>query len=150
MINIPGGLRYLWAGPATLVGLGFAVLGRATGGRVRRVDGVVEAHGGAVTWLLRRAVPLQNGALALTLGHVVLGRDAATLDRTRRHERVHVAQFERWGFFFFPAYGLATLAAWARGQRPYRDNAFERAAYDAERLPPSAPDRATPPPFPTA
>ena len=143
-------IRYFWAAPATLVGLSVAALGRATGGKVRRVDGVVEAHGGAVTWLLRYAVPLRGGALALTLGHVVLGRDAAALDRTRRHERAHVAQFERWGILFFLAYGVATVVAWARGQRPYRDNAFERAAYDAEHLPPGVPGRAAAPPFPTA
>ena len=125
-------LRYLWAAPASALGLALAGGARLTGGRVRVVDGVVEAHGGAVAWALRHAVPLAGGAAAITFGHVVLGRDERALDRTRAHERVHVAQYERWGPFFLPAYALASLAAWARTGRAYRDNRFEREAYDAD------------------
>ena len=44
---------------------------------------------------------------------------------------VHVRQCERWGPLFLPAYGVASLVAWARGKRPYLDNRFEREAYDA-------------------
>lgn len=85
-----------------------------------------------MSWGLRRLVMPPRGASALTLGHVVLGRDAEALHRTRRHERVHVAQYERWGPFFLPAYALASLIAVLSGRRAYRDNAFEREAYAAD------------------
>lgn len=64
----------------------------------------------------------------MTLGHVVLGCNAQTLQITRRHERVHVAQCERWGPLFIPAYLFASLLALLRGRHPYRDNHFEREA----------------------
>ncbi|MEZ6196296.1 MAG: hypothetical protein R3F20_11320 [Planctomycetota bacterium] len=108
-----------------------ARLGRGGGARV--VAGVLEVHGGGVSWGLRRLVPLPGGAAAITLGHVVLGRDAATLERTRRHERVHVRQYERWGPFFLPAYFAASLAARGRGGNAYRDNRFEREAFAADK-----------------
>ncbi len=66
----------------------------------------------------------------MTLGHVVLGLNPSTLEATRAHERVHVRQCERWGPFFLPAYGLASLLAAVRGGDAYRDNRFEREAYD--------------------
>lgn len=124
---------YLWAGPNTLVGLGIAALTQVTGGRVSRVEGVVEVTGGAAAWLLRNAVPLPGGAMALTLGHVVLARDEDAAARTRRHERVHVAQYERWGPAFVPAYALASVLAYLRGHHGYRDNRFERPAFGVER-----------------
>jgi hypothetical protein len=63
---------------------------------------------------------------AIALGHVVIARDAAALDDTRAHERVHVAQAERWGPLFVPAYLMAGVVAWARGGGAYTDNVFER------------------------
>lgn len=125
-------LRYLWASPNTLTGLAFAVVAVAAG-RARLVDGVLEAHGPWLRWILRRIVPLRGGALAITLGHVVIGRDRRTLEETRDHERIHVAQYERLGPLFIPAYFAASLWALARGGHPYFDNAFERQAIDAER-----------------
>jgi hypothetical protein len=122
---------YLWALPTTAVGLLFLPLALITGGRARRVNGVLELHGGAVTWFLRHCTFLRGGASAMTLGHVVLGQNESLLAATRDHERVHVRQCERWGPLFLPAYGVATLVALLRGRRPYRDNAFEREAYDA-------------------
>ncbi len=65
----------------------------------------------------------------MTLGHVVLGRDPAALDQSRAHERVHVAQCERWGVAFLPAYACASALAWLRGGDAYFDNAFEREAW---------------------
>lgn len=121
-------LAYLWALPTTAPGLVLAALARATGGRVQRVDGTLEACGGAVGWLLAR-VPIEGGAGAMTLGHVVVGRDARALDRCRAHERVHVRQAERWGPLFLPAYAVASGWAWLRGGDAYLDNAFEREAY---------------------
>ncbi|MGH7729619.1 MAG: hypothetical protein ACRENJ_00010, partial [Candidatus Eiseniibacteriota bacterium] len=58
-----------------------------------------------------------------------LGTSAAALAATRAHERAHVAQCERWGPLFLPAYAIASLVALARGADAYRDNWFEREAY---------------------
>jgi hypothetical protein len=111
-----------------MLGLGFAGVAAATGGHVRLVDGVLEADGGWLGPLLRHGVPIRGGAAAMTLGHVVLGRDAAALAATRLHERAHVRQCERWGPAFLPAYAAASLGAILHGQHPYHGNAFERAA----------------------
>jgi hypothetical protein len=127
----PGLTRYLWASPNTALGVGLAALA-AAGGEFRVVGGVLEAHGPVLRWMLRHLVPLRGGALAITLGHVVIGRDAQALDETRDHERAHVAQCERWGPGFIPAYLLSSLWALARGGDPYLDNAFEREAFAAE------------------
>jgi hypothetical protein len=62
--------------------------------------------------------------------HIVVGCDIHCLERTRRHERVHVRQVERWGPLFIPAYFTASLIARLRGGDAYLDNCFEREAYD--------------------
>lgn len=100
-------------------------------------DGVLEAHGPGVAWWFDRIPPMRRVA-AMTLGHVVLGRDRAALDGTRAHEREHVRQCERWGPLFLPAYGYASLAAWRRSGNAYVDNVFERQARHRS----SAPDAA--------
>lgn len=82
--------------------------------------------------MLTYLVPLPGGASALTLGHVVLARDAECHERTRIHERVHVRQVERWGLFFLPAYLLCSFWLLLRGRNPYRDNPFEIEAYRLE------------------
>ena len=125
---IPTLLKILWASPATAIGLVVGLAGLASRGGVQRRGRVIEFWGGAVTWLLRNA-PLVRGAAALTLGHVVLGVDREALDDTRDHELVHIAQYERWGPIFLPAYGLCSLVLWLAGRQPYWDNPFERAAY---------------------
>ena len=129
MLNL---LRYLWAGPTTALGLLFVALGLVSGGRAQVVDGERAVHGGLVRWRFQPRTFISGGAAALTLGHVVLARDEETHHATRRHERVHVRQCERWGPFFLPAYLLGSLLAWIRGGRPYRDNPFEREAYENE------------------
>ncbi len=68
-------------------------------------------------------------AAAMTLGHVVLGCTIADLERTRRHERVHVRQYERWGPCFLPAYFGASLVLKLMGRDAYRGNPFEIEAY---------------------
>jgi len=122
-------LAILWAGPWTLFGLGIGVLALLTGGRVRRSGRVLEFWGGFAATYLRR-FPLVRGASAVTFGHTVLARDPKALETTRPHERVHVRQYERWGPLFVPAY----LFHWARlrltGKDPYRDNPFERQAFE--------------------
>ena len=130
---LPAALVYLWAMPTTAVGLLALVLAAIAGRGVRCavVDGVLEVHGGLVTWFLKHCTLLRGGASAMTLGHVVLGRDELLLDLTRDHERVHVRQCERWGPLFLPADGLASVAVFLRGGRPYEDNPFEREAFGA-------------------
>lgn len=120
--------RYLWASPATALGVPLAALA-LRGGRVRVVDGVLEAHGPWLRWLLSSCLPLR-GVTAMTLGHIVIGRDQSALDDTRAHERVHVRQYERWGALFLPAYLIASMWAMGTGRHYYRDNVFEREAYD--------------------
>lgn len=120
-------LRYLWPSPATLIGLVLAGLALRRG-RIAVTEGVIEADGPILRWLLTRVVPLPGGAAAMTFGHVVIGRDRAALEATRAHERVHVRQYERWGPLFIPAYLLASVWALLRGRHFYHDNAFERGA----------------------
>ncbi len=120
---------YLWASPWTILGLSVGAAGLLTGGRARRRGRIVEFYGGAVTWALDR-LPGGPWVAAMTLGHVVLGRSDAALEICREHELVHVRQYERWGPLFGPAYVLCCLALWAAGRDAYRDNPFERQAFD--------------------
>ena len=127
-------LIYLWTLPTTSLGLIFIPLA-VVGGGMQVVAGVLELYGGGVHGFLRYCTLLPGGASAMTLGHVVLGRDRAALDASRVHERVHVRQCERWGPFFLPAYLMASIIAWFRGRDPYRGNAFEMEAYENEESP---------------
>jgi hypothetical protein len=121
-------LQVVWASPWSTVGLFIGLIGMLTGGAAQRIDRIIEFHGGWITKMLRR-MPIAGGAGAMTLGHVVIGRDRPSLDRAREHELVHVAQYERWGPFFIPAYVLSSIYQWIRRGDPYRDNMFEREAY---------------------
>lgn len=112
---------YAWAGPNTLLGLLIGALMMLFGARVRCVAGVIE-------FAARTPGALREGAM--TLGHVVLGTDQATLETWRAHERVHVRQYESWGPLFLPAYAASSLWQLLRGRRCYRDNWFEREAYE--------------------
>ncbi len=122
-------LGIIWASPYTLIGLILGCIGLCTGGRVRIRGRVIEFYGGAVKWFVLR-LPHGQFTLAFTLGHTVLGQTDASLDISREHEMVHVHQFERWGPFMGPAYLLSSLVLWMSGRRPYRDNPFEREAYE--------------------
>jgi tetratricopeptide (TPR) repeat protein len=53
----------------------------------------------------------------------------------REHERVHVRQYERWGPLFIPLYLAAAAIAWWKGLDPYRDNPFEREAFERDDMP---------------
>lgn len=121
-------LAYAWAFPTTALGLLFVPDGLLTG-QVRRVQGVLEVHGRLTRFFLTHCTMLEGGASAMTLGHVVIGRDRRLLEESRSHERVHVRQCERWGPLFIPAYLTFCVIAWARGLRAYDDNPFEREAY---------------------
>ena len=125
-------LAIIWALPYTLLGLFLGGIGLCTGGNVRIRGGVVEFYGGGVKWLLKR-FPLVEGAMACTLGHTVFGQTDAALNISHDHEMVHVRQFERWGPLMGPAYLGCCLVLWLMRRRPYRDNPFEREAYDQGR-----------------
>jgi hypothetical protein len=120
-----------WALPGSLLGLTVGLLGVCTGGRARRVGHTLEFYGGFVNWLLEHT-PVQ--ALAMTLGHVVIGRNSAALDLTREHEWVHVRQYERWGPLFIPAYLCCSLGLWLARRDAYRENPFESEAFNNDRL----------------
>ena len=105
---------YAWAGPNSLVGLLGAL---TTGRRPVRWRGVLlfEDAGGGLARFLR-----WRGFAAITLGHVIVTNRPAS-DQLLAHELEHVAQHERWGPLYYPAYLLGSL-------RGYRRNPFERAA----------------------
>jgi hypothetical protein len=89
---------------------------------------VIEFYGGAVKWLLT-GMNRWPFAIALTLGHTVLGQTDAALDISREHELVHMRQYERWGPLMVPVYLGSSLVLWLRGKDAYRDNPFERQAF---------------------
>ena len=120
-------LTYAWAAPTTAVGLIAGALTLLTGGRGQLRRGVLEFHGGFAAWYMRRVAR----ATAMTLGHVILGRDPDGLDACRHHEHAHVRQAERWGPLFLPAYLACSAWEWSRrhrGRHYYWDNWFERDA----------------------
>lgn len=124
-------ILYLWAFPATCLGLLLLPVALFTGGSARLVCGVIEIQGGWVARLLKRGLPWVGSGAAMTLGHVVLGQDQPCLDKSRLHERMHVRQFERWGPLMIPLYLAMSLWLYLRGYHPYLDNPFEREAFDA-------------------
>lgn len=116
--------QYLWASPNSLLGLVVALCSP----RWLVQEGVLEVHGGLASFVCRRAI-LSGGAAAITLGHVIIGRDMGSLSFARVHEHVHVRQYERWGPLFIPAYLGCSAWLWVRGKNPYLDNPFEVEAY---------------------
>ena len=124
-------IRVLWASPNTLVGLMIGGVGMCFGGRARIQGRVIEFYEGGTKWFIQR-LPHGQFTLALTLGHTILGQTDASLEISREHELVHVQQYERWGPLMLPAYFLSSIYMWLSGRRFYRDNPFEREAYDAD------------------
>jgi hypothetical protein len=116
---------YVWAAPTTSVGLVAGGLTLITGGKVQRCRGALEFHGGFSRWLLERRMVR---ASAMTLGHVIIGRNVSCLELCRDHEQAHVRQVERWGPFFLPAYVASSAWQLVRGRHYYFDNWFERDA----------------------
>ena len=121
-------LRYVWASPATVVGLALSAVALCAGADVRCVDGVMEVGGGHLRTLTSR-LPSRARFAAITFGHVVIGIDHDVLREVREHERVHVQQYERWGVLFFPLYVGSSVVQLLAGRNPYRDNVLEREAY---------------------
>lgn len=123
-------LRYLWASPATVVGLVLGLIASLFGATARIRHGVLEVAGGRLARAIS-TVPRLKHVLALTLGHVVLGIDHQLLDDERPHEHAHVRQYERWGVLLFPLYIASSIIQFVRGGHPYLDNRFERQAFNA-------------------
>ena len=115
-------LAYLWVAPVTLFGLVLALIAYWLGASVKQRHGVLEVAGNSRTPLLRA---ISNKFDAITIGHVILGRNHGTLTRHRSHEHVHVRQYERWGILFPVLYVLASFKALLMGKRFYWDNVFE-------------------------
>jgi hypothetical protein len=72
----------MWAAPTTVLGL-LVVLSGLWHAEARVVEGVLEAHGPMLAWLLAHLMRMPGGAAALTLGHVVIARDHRSLEETR-------------------------------------------------------------------
>lgn len=124
-------IGYLWASPITLPAIGAALLARLGGARLAWHSGVLEVSDGPLPWCLSHLYPPMPIA-AITLGHVVLAQRGDDLERTRRHERIHVRQYERWGPLFPLLYLGESLGLLLRGRDPYRENRFEVEAFEGE------------------
>ncbi|MFT5522331.1 MAG: hypothetical protein ACI9G1_001658 [Pirellulaceae bacterium] len=124
-------MKITWASPYTIIGLTIGCIGLCFGGRVQIRGRAIEFYDGGTKWFIHR-LPHGQFTFALTLGHTILGQTDASLDISRKHEAVHVAQYERWGPFMLPAYFLSSIFVWQMGRRYYRDNPFEREAYDVD------------------
>ena len=120
-------LKYIWASPASALGVCAALLGGVIGAKVERVSGVMEVSLVPRSAVLCKAVACLPFS-AITFGHVVIACSAQEQVALRRHERVHVAQYELWGALFLLAYPLESLFQLLSGRRPYQDNRFEIAA----------------------
>ena len=105
---------YVWAAPNSLVGLLGGLTTRSRPVRWRGVLLFEDTDGGLARFLRWR------GFAAITLGHVIVANRPLS-DGLLAHELEHVAQAERWGPLYYPAYLLGSVLG-------YRRNPFERAA----------------------
>jgi hypothetical protein len=118
-------LRYIWAAPASAVGLLLASPALLVGAAN------IACNSGALEVTLRtRRLRAPHGPrwlpfAAITFGHVVIAVGSEEQRLLRAHERVHVAQYERLGPLFLLAYPAESLLQLMRGRRPYLDNRFE-------------------------
>jgi hypothetical protein len=116
--------RLLWAFPCSVIGLVLAAIPLAAGGTARWSAGALEVtyrRSEARCGKLARALPFRG----IVFGHVILAVTGEELAVIGPHERVHVAQYERWGPLFFLAYGASSLWQLAEGRNPYWHNHFE-------------------------
>ncbi|HET9206344.1 MAG TPA: signal peptide prediction [Burkholderiaceae bacterium] len=116
--------RSLWALPCSAVGLVIAAPVLLGGGRATWSDGALEVTHRerlAACGALSRALPFRG----IVFGHVILAVTREELAAIGPHERVHVAQYERWGPLFFVAYVASSAWQWLRGRDPYWHNTFE-------------------------
>jgi hypothetical protein len=117
-------LKALWALPCTVVGLAFAACVLAAGGTAGWFEGALEVtyrRSNAHCGRRARALPIRG----IVFGHVILAVTGEELVAIGPHERAHVRQYERWGPFFFFAYGASGLWQIIRRRSPYWHNHFE-------------------------
>jgi len=122
--------RYCWVFPVSCLGIALIPFVIISGAAIRIAAGILEADGGILPFFLSRLHP-HFPIDAITIGHVVLGQNRGSLIRCRKHERIHVGQYERWGPLFPILYFLSSFSALVRGRDPYRDNRFEQEAFRA-------------------
>ena len=103
-------------------------------------------HLGETNWIEKKpghyvAIPKTKAAkffnstlkkAAITLGEIVLYAPGRYNTVRAAHEEVHIEQGNKYGVFFFPLYGLASLWALIRGKNYYEDNVFEKEAEEVE------------------
>jgi hypothetical protein len=118
---------YLWALPNSLIGLVIGTLPLLGERHFKVRRGTLGIYGPAMNRLLVHA-PIPGGAIAITLGHVILAADKTSFESSFEHEWIHVRQYEWWGPFFIPAYLLNSGWHWLRGDGSYFENAFEKQA----------------------
>ena len=68
-------IKYIWASPASAVGVCVACIASAVGAEVKRVSGVLEVSLAPRIAVLRKAAASLPFA-AITLGHIVIARSA--------------------------------------------------------------------------
>lgn len=123
-------IKYIWASPATSLGIFAGFIAVLLGATVNVFRGVLEIslrpRSARVTQALVR-LPYA----AITLGHVVIAQSEEYQNLLRTHERAHVAQYEKWGLVFFIAYPMESVLQWLQGKHPYLDNRFEVSARSA-------------------
>ncbi len=120
-------LKYMWASPASAMGICAGCIASLIGAEIKRVEGVLEVSLAPRSTVLCKAVACLPFS-AITLGHVVIACSAQDQAALRTHERAHVAQYEIWGVLFLLAYPLESLFQLLIGRQPYLDNRFEVAA----------------------
>jgi hypothetical protein len=116
--------KFVWAMPCSVVGLVLAVIPLGLGGRAKWSDGALEVSYRptlVACGTLARQLPFR----AIVFGHVILAMTQQELVALGPHERVHVAQYERWGPLFLLAYPAASLWQLLHGRSPYWHNHFE-------------------------
>jgi hypothetical protein len=120
---------YLWPLPNSLLGLfiGFMpMMGHRT--LVLR-RGTLGIYGPRIKRLLGLA-PIPGGAIAITLGHVILAADETTYESSFEHEWIHVKQYLWWGPFFIPAYLLNSFLALVNRRRNVHRQRFRATSSD--------------------
>ncbi|MFN7291828.1 MAG: hypothetical protein ACK5T6_14660 [Pirellula sp.] len=122
---------YLWVAPWTILGLLVGLICKPHGVEFAKQRGTLGIFGPGVASLLRK-VPIAGGAKAMTLGHCILAVDRESWRETFSHEWIHVKQYQWFGPLFVPAYFIESAWQWVRGRDPYRDNRFEKQAYQWE------------------
>jgi hypothetical protein len=123
-------MKYIWASPATSLGICAGFIAVLLGATVNVFRGVLEISLRPRSARVTRALARLPYA-AITFGHVVIAQSEETQNLLRAHERVHVAQYEKWGLAFFIAYPLESVLQRLQGNRPYLDNRFEVSARSA-------------------